>query len=252
MEELIKIRITPKGTQVVNARTLHEFLNVGKDFSTWIKYALLFQGFEEMVDYVKIKYDVFGNNIPLPKKGETDNQSVAVHRIEYTLTIDCAKHICMVQKNEKGKQARDYFIKCEKELKQLKYENVPPDYPAALRAWADEIEKKQSLEQENKILKPLALMAEQVLMVDKELSLREVAGVINIKGFGRNKLFKLLREKMLLSNNNIPYRIYIERGYFRLVEILVKDKIFTVTHATQKGLEYIVRLVNNEKQETPE
>jgi len=247
MTELIKIEETAKGTQVVNARELHNFLCVGKDFSSWIKDNLTFLELEENIDYAKISYDVYGKKIPLPKKGETGNQAVTVHRIEYVLTLDCAKHICLIQRSVKGKQARAYFIACEKELKNIKKELItPPDYPAALRAWADEIEKKLALEKKVETLKPLATMAEKVLASDKEVTMREVAGVINIKGLGRNKLFKLLRERKILSENNLPYRVYIERGYFRVLETFVGERLLVVTHVTQLGLQFILELIEEE------
>ena len=92
--------------QLVNARELHENLNVGKDFSTWIKDKFEKYGFVEGEDYSPILGDIQGRGKP---------------KIEYALTIDTAKEIAMVENNEQGKSARKYFIEVEK-----RYKNQPP------------------------------------------------------------------------------------------------------------------------------
>jgi anti-repressor protein len=249
MTELIKVHITAKGNQAVDARELHKFLEVGRRFNDWIKDVLSIHGFKENIEYAKLAYDIHGKVIgrPLLKKEYSDNQAVTVYKTEYILTLDCAKHICLLQRNEKGRQARDYFIQCEKKLWESKTKtDNPPSYAVALRKWADEVEAREVLEQKVKTLEPLALMAETVLASDKEINMREVAGVINIKGLGRNKLFKLLREKKVLSEDNLPYRIYIDRGYFRVIEVIVGEKLIVSTHVTQKGLQYILKLIEKE------
>ncbi|GJA45519.1 MULTISPECIES: antA/AntB antirepressor family protein [Aeromonas] len=90
--------------QTINARDLHAFLEVGKDFSNWIKDRISLYGFVEHVDYV-----VFA------KTGE--NSSGGRPQREYSLTLDMAKELSMVERNAKGKQARQYFIQCERVAK---------------------------------------------------------------------------------------------------------------------------------------
>lgn len=92
--------------QAVNARELHHFLEVGRDFTNWIKDRLEKFGFIENEDYI-----VFTEN------GE--NLTGGRPKTEYILTLDTAKEIAMVQNNEKGSQARKYFIAIEKKYKQL-------------------------------------------------------------------------------------------------------------------------------------
>lgn len=115
MKELIKIT-EQNGEQVVNARELHNFLVVesernvvGENFQKWIK-RMLDYGFEEDIDYAVLEYDYLGNL--LPKKGKSDNQYVS--KKDYALSLDCAKQIAMLQRNDKGRQARQYFIDVEK------------------------------------------------------------------------------------------------------------------------------------------
>ena len=82
----------------VSARTLYEFLEVRKDFSNWMKYQIKNYGFENNIDY------------SVAKIGEGN----AHNKIDYILTLDCAKQLSMVQRNVKGRMARKYFIECER------------------------------------------------------------------------------------------------------------------------------------------
>lgn len=92
--------------KAVNARELHNFLEVGKDFTTWIKDRVEKYGFIENEDFI-----VFTEN------GE--NLTGGRPKTEYILTMDTAKEIAMVQNNEKGSQARKYFIAIEKKYKEI-------------------------------------------------------------------------------------------------------------------------------------
>ena len=107
MNQLISLHsqtIDGNAVETVSARELHAFLEVTERFSSWMERQFQY-GFEENVDYLGCK--VFNT---LAK------QEVQ----EYYLSLDCAKEISMIQKSEKGKQARKYFIECEKKLTQPK------------------------------------------------------------------------------------------------------------------------------------
>lgn len=94
---------THQPEQWVDARTLYRFLEIGRDFSNWIKDYINEFGFVEGVD--------FSPNLAKSTGGRS--------AIEYTLSMDMAKELCMLQKNEKGRQARLYFINAEKKLRKL-------------------------------------------------------------------------------------------------------------------------------------
>jgi anti-repressor protein len=112
MNELIKIN-NDNGKQTVSARDLHSFLEAKERFSTWIKRQFQY-GLKEDVDFVGCKlFNALANQ-------ELD---------DYILTLDAAKQISMLQKSEKGTQARLYFIECEKKLKQI----APQSFAEALR-----------------------------------------------------------------------------------------------------------------------
>lgn len=86
--------------ELVDARQLHERLEVGKDFSTWVKDRIDQAGLFENEDYV-----VFTNSGENPQGGRPSK--------EYALIVGAAKHIAMMERNEKGKEIRQYFIDYE-------------------------------------------------------------------------------------------------------------------------------------------
>lgn len=96
---------------LVNARELHAFLEVGRDFSTWIAKRIEKYGFAENQDFVVIAS--FSENLA-PQNGGASHGGH--NKIDYHLTLDMAKELSMVERNEKGKEARRYFIDCEKRL----------------------------------------------------------------------------------------------------------------------------------------
>ena len=108
MNELIPLHLqTIDGTAVetVSARELHSFLESKQDFSTWIKNRISDYDFVENQDFV-----VFHKKMENPNGGRPSQ--------EYFITLDMAKELSMVERNDKGKQARKYFIECEKKLKE--------------------------------------------------------------------------------------------------------------------------------------
>ena len=112
--------------QTVNARDLHAFLEVGKDFSTWIKDRIESFGFAENQDYVittSLRSPISGSAKARPQQAK-----------DYHLALDMAKELSMVERNEKGKQARLYFIECERLAKQTRLDPLHTlNDPAAMR-----------------------------------------------------------------------------------------------------------------------
>jgi phage anti-repressor protein len=105
MEQLIPI-VERDEQQMVSARNLHTFLGMETQFTIWMK-RMFEYGFEENVDYGAV------NQKRLTAQG---NETVFT---DYVLTLDTAKEICMLQRSEKGKQARRYFIEVEKQAKAM-------------------------------------------------------------------------------------------------------------------------------------
>lgn len=91
----------------VNAREIYKIINSEQEFANWIKNRISHYNFIEKQDYIiELVYT----------KGRP--------RKEYYITLDMAKELCMVENNEKGRQARRYFIECEKRLKNLEAEQM--------------------------------------------------------------------------------------------------------------------------------
>ena len=113
MQELIKVT-EQNGEQLVSARELYEFLEVKSRFNDWIRNRIEKYEFQENQDFITVTKNLVNGG------RETD----------YVLKLDIAKELSMVEGNEKGSQARKYFIECEKRLKnQVK---LPMTYKEAL------------------------------------------------------------------------------------------------------------------------
>lgn len=100
MQELIHVTTNEQGSRVVSARELYDFLEIKANFADWCK-RMFEYGFEEGRDFITILGKSLGGR----------------PSIEHVLTLDTAKEIAMLQRSDKGKQARQYFIECERQLK---------------------------------------------------------------------------------------------------------------------------------------
>ena len=123
MNELFNLRpVVIAGNQIraVDARELHTFLVVGRDFSNWIKDRIEQGLFVEGKDYV----------LTLTKTGVRSN----VVQKDYAISISMAKELSMLERNEQGKLARQYFIECEERLAAI----APVQHQIAVDNWRKE------------------------------------------------------------------------------------------------------------------
>lgn len=202
--QLQTVTIDGSEQQTVNARELHAFLEVGKDFSNWIKDRIEKYGFEEDVDFVKIDSPKLAN-----QRGG-DRRS-----IEYHISLSMAKELSMVERNANGKQARQYFINCERKLKEVTQQPaIPQTLPEALRLAADLAEKNQLLLAEQKANAPKVDFCDQVVADNGSMTITKAAKVI---GYPPRKLKDYIRQiGWLYANADTPMQHVITSGYMVL------------------------------------
>lgn len=222
------------GKKAVNARDLHAFLESKRDFSTWIKDRIKSYDFIEGVDYQSFTEIV-------------EREIGATTRIEYALSISMAKELSMIENNERGKQARKYFIACEENKHELSRKEL-----ALMVVQAEEEKERLALENEKQQkqiekLQPKADFADKAFAMEGKCDIGQAAKILGLP-FGRNTLFKKLRELgIFFANRNEPKQKYIDAGYFEMKEKPVPREnhpgfIVMVVLCTQKGLAYINHL----------
>lgn len=223
MNEILKINYN-EDRITVSARDLHDYLEASERFSSWFERIKQY-GFVEGSDYLGCK--VF-------------NTLARQELQDYQLTIDTAKEIAMLQRNEKGKEIRKYFIEIEKEW----------NTPERVMARGLEASKKviEALNQKLLDNKPKIDFYDCVADSKTAIPMEAVAKTMGIHGIGRNNLFKFLRDKKILKENNLPYQEFVDRGYFRVVESKYTKAsgetcIYIKTLVYQKGVDYIRKLI---------
>ena len=184
-----------ESVQTVNARELHEFLESGVRFNDWIRKRISEYSFRENVDFIRFELPagvkMAGNgggisgitntqkNVALQSIGYKSNGQQG--RIEYAISLDMAKELSMVERNKKGKEARQYFIACEKKAKQL---SIPQSLPEALRLAAD-------LAEQNKVLLPKANALDRLVDADGAMNLTNSAKHLQMRPCDLTKALSL-------------------------------------------------------------
>ena len=179
MNEPIQIHYDNADRPTVSGRELHEALGVETPYTTWVK-RMCEYGFSENVDFATC----FPNL-------ESENQHGGQNKIDHQLTIPMAKELCMLQRTDKGKQMRQYFIAVEEQW------NSPDAIMArALQLSNAKLKEMQitvsTLTVENQIMKPKAEYFDE--LVDRNLltGIRETAGELGVK---QNQFVAFLLEK---------------------------------------------------------
>ena len=226
MNELIKIDYQ-NDRPTVSARDLHEFLEVGTAYKDWFP-RMCEYGFKEGVDFCSFLRESSGG------RPAQDAQ----------LTIDMAKELCMLQRTEKGQQARQYFIQLEKDW------NSPEKVMARALQIADR--KIRHLEEKVEQDKPKVLFADAVATAKTSILIGELAKLLKQNGvdMGQNRLFEWMRRNGYLiqrkgTDYNMPTQRAMEAGLFEIKETSITHadghvSVNKTPKVTGKGQQYFI------------
>ena len=178
MNKIIPLSTTSFGdepVQTVNARDLHFFLEVKTPFKDWIRRRIEDFGFVENVDFVKITAKSNGSNLSETYGGRPVT--------EYFLSLSMAKELAMVERTPKGKEARLYFIECERRAKEASSFKLPDfeDPAAAALAWAEQYRARRALEVKVEEDAPKVAFTDGVIATGAETTITGAAKILGIR-----------------------------------------------------------------------
>lgn len=243
MNELILVNVD---TQTVSARELHNALGIEKRFSAWFETNS--QGFVEGEDFTSVL------------SGTVVNNGAKRELQDYDLSVDMAKHICLMSRTEKGKQCRQYLINLEKAW------NTPEQVMARALKIADrQIDELKHnnmlLEQKIEADKPKTIFADAVSTSHTSILIGDLAKLICQNGvqIGQKRLFQWLRDNGYLikcgNSYNMPVQRFVEQGLFEVKESTIQNsdgsvRITRTPKVTGKGQVYFVnKFLNGSKSE---
>ena len=221
---LTQAKIDGEETNAVNARDLHAFLGNRDRFTSWIKDRIDQFGFVENQDF-----STFSEN---SEKGRP--------RKEYLISISMAKELAMVERTPKGKEARLYFIECERRAKEaaVAAPKVPQTLSEALRLAADIEDQKLALEAKVREDAPKVEFCDAVIKAHGDMLIREAAKTLGVRP---TFLFDWLRSHDWITARNEPYSERVKQNVLRPrvsnFEHPERGPSITVTaHVTPKGI----------------
>lgn len=234
MNELFNV--TTNGDKLtLSARELHKELNVTDRFTRWFE-RMGEYGFEENIDFTSVKSSTLVNN------GATRELQ------DYQITLDMAKEIAMLQRNEKGKQIRKKLIELEKAW----------NSPEKVMARALDIAHKTiaNLQIENEEMKPKAIFADAVATSDTSILIGDLAKLIKQNGtdIGQKRLFERMRNDGYLikkgTSKNMPTQMAMKKELFEVKERVISNpdgstRITRTTKVTGKGQIYFINKFKN-------
>ena len=204
------------GVQAVMGRDLHEFLGVRSNYTEW---------FSRMEEYG------FSDGLDFIRNSESNGRGRPT--VNHVLTLDMAKEISMIQRTDKGKQARQYFIECERKAKRAPAELTRLEL---LQIAMESEQERLALEAKVTELEPKANHYNRFMDAEGTYTWDEVARII---GVGRNKMLESLRiQKVLMTGGNrqnLPYQSDMHR-------FEVKEKTWTNPATGFEHVSYDVRL----------
>lgn len=241
MENLIKVSVNESNEQIVSGRELYEFLEVKTRYNDWIERKIKKYEFIENIDFITItqkRVTVQGNEI---------------NYNEHILKLSMAKELAMLENNDKGKQARLYFIKCEEEYKKQKQVTFSRKDLLMLNVIKANSENERMIalnSYELEYVKPLEVEAKYTKEVLKSDSLLTVSQIAKDLGLSAIKLNKLLESLDIQYKKGGKWYIkakYQDKGYAQYETILISDnKTVHNLKWTEKGKKFIIEILDKE------
>lgn len=229
MNELLKIEVNEKQEQTISGRELHMFLGVDTKYNDWIQRMLQY-GFEEGQDFNLLKKE----QVQIEGKREVRREIT-----DHIMKLDMAKELCMLTRNEKGKQARQYFIEVEREW------NSPEKVMARALVIANkqiDTLKLESTVQRQVIaeFKPIKEYVDTILSSEDTVTITQIAADYGISAKALNKI---LNEQGLIRKVGgqwVLYSNHMQKGYTKseTIDLTRSDgsiKVVMNTKWTQKG-----------------
>lgn len=220
------------GTQAVMGRDLHKFLEVGTAYSRWIERLIEKYGFVAGQDF-------------MPKMAESTGGRPSEDHI---LTMDMAKELSMVQNNERGRQARQYFIECERRAKQPTINGAELTRMELIQIAMNAETERLQLEAKNKELEPKADAYDEFIDATGKYNIGTVAKMF---GKGQNWLFRELRNAGVLISKgamrNTPYQQYMHHFEVKAHSFERSNGTQGVSYTTYvqpSGIQFIQRKLN--------
>lgn len=235
MTELIKIN-TNENDITLSGRELHEFLGIKTEYKKWFS-RMIEYGFDEKVDYLRVTQKC-------PTLGGVQE------KVDHEIKLDMAKEIAMIQRNEKGKQARQYFLKVEKA-----WNSPEMIMKRALEIANKKVENLQleNAQQKQRIgeLEPKASYYDLILQNNSLVSITSIAKDYGMSGTSLNKKLHELGVQYKLGEQWLLYSKYHDKGYtfsktqnYNRTDGSQGSKLHT--YWTQKGRLFIYELLKQQ------
>lgn len=247
MNNLIPINYDNPERPTVSGRELHDFLNIETPYAKWFG-RMVEYGFTEDEDYATVDKNVH----------RADGTQMPQIQHDHQLTIPMAKELCMIQRNERGKRARQYFLAVEAQW----------NSPEAVMRRAVLIATKQNKQLVNANrqltarvteLEPKGVFADAVSASKSSILIGELAKIVRQNGvdMGQNRLFDYLRKNGYLvrgnrTDRNMPTQRSMELGLFEIKETTIchsdgHTSISKTVKVTGKGQQYFINLLLGKK-----
>lgn len=198
MNELINVTLNENHEPIVSGRQLHEALGIKTEYKKWFS-RMTEYGFNENEDFLKVTQKCL-------------TSSTGQNTTDHIIKLDMAKEIAMIQRTDKGKEVRQYFLQVEKDF------NSPEKIMARALLMADKKIKLLENENENLLIEleeasKNADYLDLILQTKDSLTITQIAQDYGISARKMNQLLKQERIQRIVNGQWVLYAKYLGKGY---------------------------------------